>query len=55
MKSKIITILVLSVLLFSCTVSRNAPVFKDYGEVGKDKCILYIVRGSSFYGGAVPW
>lgn len=55
MKSKITTILVISVLLFSCTVSRNAPIFKNYGEVQKDKCILYIVRGSSFYGGAVPW
>lgn len=55
MKSKITTILVLSILLFSCTVSRNAPLFKDYGEVKKDQCVLYVVRGSSFYGGAVPW
>lgn len=55
MKSKILTTLVLSILLFSCTVSRNAPIFKDYGDVEKDKCVLYIIRGSSFYGGAVPW
>jgi len=55
MKSKISTILFSFVLFLSCTVSRNAPLFKDYGEVNKDSCILYIVRGSSMYGGAVPW
>jgi hypothetical protein len=52
---KIITPLVVTILLFSCTVSRNAPIFKEYGDVKKEKCVLYLVRGSSFYGGAVPW
>lgn len=55
MKSKISTILFSLVLLLSCTVSRNAPLFKDYGEVDKNSCVLYIVRGSNMYGGAVPW
>ncbi len=55
MKSKISTILFSLVLLLSCTVSRNAPLFNNYGEVDKDSCVLYIVRGSSIYGGAVPW
>lgn len=55
MKSKITTVLVFSILLFSCTVSKNAPIFKDYGEVENDKCVLYIARGSNMYGGAVPW
>lgn len=55
MKSKISTILFSLVLLLSCTVSRNAPLFKDYGEVDKDSCVLYIARGTNIYGGAVPW
>lgn len=55
MKSKITTILVLLTLLFSCTVSKNAPLFKDFGETKKDSCVLYIVRGSSMLGAAVPW
>lgn len=55
MKSKISTILFSLVLLISCSVSKNAPIFKDYGEVDKDSCVLYIVRGTNIYGGAVPW
>jgi hypothetical protein len=55
MKSKIPTILFSLVLLLSCTVSKNAPFFKDYGEVNSDSCVLYIARGTSIYGGAVPW
>ena len=55
MKKRIITVLVLNVLLFSCTVSRNAPMFKDYGKIENDKCLLYVVRGTSFVGAAVPW
>lgn len=55
MKSKIIAFLLLPVMLFSCTVSRNAPIFKEYGEVDKDSCVLYIARGTNMYGGAVPW
>lgn len=55
MKSKISTILFSLILLLSCTVSRNAPLFIDYGEVDKDSCILYIARGTNMYGGAVPW
>lgn len=55
MKSKITTILVLSMLLTSCIVSKNAPLFKDYGEVDNNHCVLYIIRGSSMYGSAVPW
>jgi len=55
MKSKISTILFSLVLLLSCTVSKNAPFFIDYGEVDKDSCVLYIARGTNMYGGAVPW
>jgi hypothetical protein len=55
MKSKISIILFSLVLLLSCTVSKNAPIFKDYGEVNKDSCVLYIVRGTNIYGSAVPW
>ena len=55
MKSKILTITFSLALLLSCTVSRNAPLFKDYGDVDKESCLLYVVRGSSMYGSAVPW
>lgn len=55
MKSKISTILFSLVLLLSCSVSKNAPLFINYGEVDKDSCVLYIARGTNMYGGAVPW
>lgn len=55
MKSKILVILFSLALLFSCTVSRNAPLFKDFGDVDNENCLLYVIRGSSLYGSAVPW